>query len=397
MNVRIDNVSDELLEWCKDNDTTNEDIMTALELGYTSVKRVNELVAKKVSTLQETNTRMSLANLPVKTGQIGEEFIEDILKARWGEVANVAKNPKSGDLTLFIQHRKIIVEVKNYTHNVPTTGIEKFQRDLSTAGADGGVFISLKTPITGVTADFTIKYERGDLKTIPCAYIVSSEKSLICAAVSMIANIITSLDYISAEIHTRDKLIGSIHDLSGSLNDITRVRHDLQTTVGDIYTTLHKTALSLVTTEGYIRKSLDTMKSEIFTSVQPNLEQAIAEFASIPNYVKATPEIKSLIGKVMQHVHSQLHSADINGSMWRVSAKKCTNSQCGIALHFFANKVQVAIPLTKVAPDSLAKTFATLGKHVSVIGADECLYIDINALTFEFIREIIQSCKILLT
>ena len=158
----------------------------------------------------------------------------------------MTKSAKSGDLTLFIQHRKIVCEVKNYANNVPSSQVEKFQRDLGTTNASGGVFISLKTPISGVTSSFTIRYERTDTKTIPCAYLVSSEESAVIVATNMISQLISSFDYLNAEMYARDKVIGSVYEIADRLDDVSKIRNDLQMSIGGITSQLMKTSTGLV-------------------------------------------------------------------------------------------------------------------------------------------------------
>lgn len=375
--IVAEGLSDEVLQWMQTASPT--DIGSVVELGFANWKRATELLSKKISVTQVA--------LPVQLGQVGEDFIETILKERFKDVMNVANSSKSGDLSLFIQHRKIAVEVKNYTNPVPTSGVVKFQRDLLTTNADGGVFISLRTPITGVTTDFTIRYESTETKTIPTAYIVSSDKQAIITTVNMVSQLISSLDYVAAEIYSNDKLIGNVYDISASLEDLTRVRHDLQETIGNIQQNLYKVASGVVGVESSMRKSINDVKSELFHTVLPNLEQAMAELASIPNFNRCSPEQKKRIGSIMRSVHSVYRDL---GSMWKLSAKKCTNAQCGITIHFSASKTQLSVPLNKINPGIMINAFSMFGRRVS---ADTCLNIDIDDMTHDFICDVIIGCK----
>jgi len=100
-------------------------------------------------------------------GTIGETaFAEYIEKyTNWRDVENTSKIPQSGDLQCMINKVKTIVEVKNYTKDVPTKEIQKFMRDMdSHTETPFGIFISINTEITGkrntINVDWT---EHGQL------------------------------------------------------------------------------------------------------------------------------------------------------------------------------------------------------------------------------------------
>jgi len=380
-NYSIDSssLSEALSEWMKT--ATPEDINLALELGYINVRKVRGMVRPVVMTTTDSV-------LPVYRGQVGEEFVESVIRERFGEVANMTKNPKSGDLTLFIQHRKIVIEVKNYTNAVPVGGVEKFRRDLETSGAAGGVFVSLRTPISSITGDFTIRYERTELKNVPCAYIVSDSKNAIVVAVNMISQLINALSYVASETASRDRVIGGVYDMDNHVNQLTRVRHDMQTGIGDIVNMLHKTSLGVVTAESSLKQTLDEIKTELFHTVKPDLGQAMRELVNVPNYSKYTDETKNMIGSIMQSVQETLHTEDINGGMWKLSQKMCKNVLCDIGLNFLAKRVQVMIPRCKLGASAIANILNRFGNKVSI---DDSVYIDLDATTIDAINELIKG------
>ena len=176
---------------------TSQDVEIALNVGWRNVDYVRK---SRSSTVVIDNVQAS--EVPVYRGQVGEELVEGILRERFNDITNMTKVPKSGDITLWIAGRKTIIEVKNYTNPVPTTGIDKFRRDLSTAGAFSGVFISLHSPISGLTNDFKIHLESVDGRTVPCAYIVSSDRAQIVTSISMVIHLASSL-IVCHEMRTR--------------------------------------------------------------------------------------------------------------------------------------------------------------------------------------------------
>ena len=374
------------IEWITHASPKN--LSLAIELGYPTVDKIEDLALAKAREYINMDKQNKPSELPVAKGQVGESFIEDILVRKFGSVANVAKNPKSGDLTLYIQHNKITVEVKNYNNPVPTSGVEKFRRDLNTTNARGGIFISLKSPITSVTSDFTIKYEHCDTLTIPCAYIVSSDENAIIIAVNMISQIISSTDYINAEMYNRDRVICNVYDIAGKLDDLSKIRNDLQVEIGTIMNSLSKTTLGLVVAESNIRNSIDKIKSELFYTQLPDIVPALVELNSNPNFMKYSVELRGYIVDVMKCIQCIQHIDDITGCAWKLSAKKCSNTVSGISFNFLAAKIEVQLPRSKVSNDLIIKSLDTFGKKVNI---SDSFCIDLDAITFPWICKVIKN------
>jgi hypothetical protein len=382
------------VEWIAS--ATPEDVGLAISIGCTQVTRMNNIINVKVAAVSAGSIRMpkgfdTLSELPVVKGQVGEDYIESILRERFGDVANVAKNPKSGDLSLFLEHRKLTIEVKNYSNPVPAGTVDKFRRDLTTSGALGGIFISLKTPIANVTSDFAIRYEYADCNTVPCAYIVSSDRSYIIVAINMILQLMTSYAYIAAEVHARDKIVAGVYEIGDRLDELAKSRSGIQSDINDIGNRLIKSATQLTFVEAGIRKALDDMRGDLFHIVEPNVKQAIVQMTSIPNYCKLDDGKKAFVSRVMQCVQTTLHRDDMNGSVWKLSAKKCANVISGISLMFSAKIVQVCIPRTRVQPDILVESLTVFAKKISI---DDTINIELDVTTIEWICNIITNAGI---
>jgi hypothetical protein len=118
--------------------------------------------------------------LPVERGQIGEAIIVDLLKPVFETVENVAKQNRIGDI---IVNHIIMLEVKNYQGTVPTTQVEKFERDFREhPEMVGGVFISRSTNIAK-KATIDVSFDRHRpiiyLSNVSDNVIISSVKLLI--------------------------------------------------------------------------------------------------------------------------------------------------------------------------------------------------------------------------
>lgn len=363
---------------------SSKDVALAISFGRTIVSEIDAAVEGRIATTQKQKLS---ADLPVVKGQIGEEFVQSVLAKNFGDVANVAHSAKSGDLTLFVKHRKIIVEVKNYSNNVPTSQVEKFQRDLSTTNACGGVFISLKTPITGISDNFAIRYEYADTKTIPCAYVVSDDESAIILAVNMIVQQLQSLDYIHSEMYNRDKIISSVYEIADRLDDVSKARNDLQVNIGDITSKLMKTSLGLATAESGIRRGIDDIRGELFHSHHIDHMPMLAELEKNTYFSKQNKEIKGFVEGVMKHIYTiSQKNNPLKDIQWKLSTRKCVNSQLGIGFNIGAT-ISVTIPRTRIQSELIIKSLDMFGKKVSV---DDCLCIDLDSLTYGWIIELIQ-------
>ena len=84
-------------------------------------------------------------------GTIGEITIEKIIKDGFPDdnIINMSKSAGESDYHFMFDNFTILIEVKTYSNNVPTSEIKKFKRDLSRTGIDMGIFISTTSGITG--------------------------------------------------------------------------------------------------------------------------------------------------------------------------------------------------------------------------------------------------------
>ena len=83
-----------------------------------------------------------------EAGVIGENEMLTILQAgSWDEVTETNKKDHSGDFIIKYKDKKYIIDVKNYTDNVPGKEVRKLAKDIETKSCDGGAIISLNTGI----------------------------------------------------------------------------------------------------------------------------------------------------------------------------------------------------------------------------------------------------------
>lgn len=369
----------ELRRWLGAADQS--DVEAALQVGWRNVEYLKS--NRKVSTVV---MGQPVAELPVQRGQVGEDLVESILRERFNDVTNMTKTPKSGDITLWIGARKTIIEVKNYTNPVPTSGVDKFRRDLSTAGACAGVFISLQSPISSITTDFKIQLEPIDGRTVPCAYIVSSDRAQIITSISMCIHFASSLIGISRELYSRDQLLGSIRDLSIHVDELAGTRHNMQRELADAGERAIKNSSCIMATEIKLRGDIEKLQTELCEAVVYGGDSAII-CKSIPQYEKLSAEVKAQVDNVVKLIQDQ--PGPELASTWKVTAKKCHNVQSGCAILFSAKRVQVSIPVSKLGIGSVSQMIMQLGSKYEWGGQSHL--VDIAGETIKIISDIISG------
>ena len=85
-------------------------------------------------------------------GKQGEQEFEDLAKlhVKWPALENTSKVSHSTDRTCMIRKCKTMFEIKNYTSDIPTKEVDKFERDMEeNQDSPLGVFVSMKTNIVG--------------------------------------------------------------------------------------------------------------------------------------------------------------------------------------------------------------------------------------------------------
>ena len=360
------------------------DLGQALEIGVPLMMRILAAGSRVAGSTCGTDDDTGETDVPVYKGQIGEAVVEAALRERFGSVENVTKVSKSGDLTLFIQHRKIVVEVKNYNTVVPTTGVEKFRRDLGATNACGGVFVSLRSPIAAITSDYVVRHEPTDTHTVPCVYIVSSTPAAICVAVSMVSSIIQSLDYVVSELQSQDKIMSGVHEIADSLDNITRVRDELQVGTGQIMSSMSKITNGMLRVENNIRRVVDSMKGELFhTCTRGDTAEVLKTMVA---FARCSPAAQSHTLTIMQAVESTLHEDQLGGPVWRLSTKKCVNIASGIGVTYYAQRIEVSIPRRRVSDTTMLTALTTFGRPARI---GDAFCIALNGVTVDWICEAI--------
>ena len=107
---------------------------------------------------QEEKLRKQLERTLVSSekGKVGEREFDDLVAqyTTWGELVNTAKTSYGTDRSGKIRGCDVLFELKNYSSEVPSAEVEKFERDMEEHhDVPYGVFISYKTGIRGKKGD----------------------------------------------------------------------------------------------------------------------------------------------------------------------------------------------------------------------------------------------------
>lgn len=372
------NIADpELRKWVAG--ASPADLENALQVGWRNVEYFRK---SKPPVVMSTGA----AEIPVARGQIGEDLVENALRERFGDITNVTKTPRSGDITLWIGGRKTIIEVKNYTNPVPVAGVEKFRRDLSTTGAFAGVFVSLQSAITGVTPDFKIAMEAIDGRSVPCAYIVSCDRAQIVTSVLIATQLAAALVATTRDMYVGDSLAGTVRELATHVDELAGTRWNMQREVADAAERAVKNSACIMSTEVKLRADIEKLQGEVTVHiVHGSGTLAVAEVAG---YEKLPAEVKTAVGVVVAAVDA-IAGADIFGT-WKVTARKCVHGS-GIALLFSAKRAQALIPIGRAGPEIAPRLIMLLGAAYSW---DQGHYIDISGDTVQVIGALVAGREV---
>jgi len=176
---RLDEKSDELSEMTEElsemteelneKNTTCNNLYSELDsLKQKGQYEIDKAVTQSVSVNTEFIKHLKLENDSLKSerkeilcdfikdnnkssyeaGVIGESEMLKILQCgSWDEVSETNKIDHSGDFIIKYKNKKYILDVKNYTDNVPGKEVRKLAKDIETNSCDGGAIISLNSGI----------------------------------------------------------------------------------------------------------------------------------------------------------------------------------------------------------------------------------------------------------
>lgn len=138
-------------------------------IQYNQLDKINTQINENLNFVKDSIDKLTqYSNKSVTKGFYGEKIIENLIKYNFPDytIINNTHNPHNSDYELInLKQQKILIEIKNYTRNIPTTEINKFIDDLQKSDIQIGIFISLNTGICNKKR-FTIETYDNDKKII---------------------------------------------------------------------------------------------------------------------------------------------------------------------------------------------------------------------------------------
>lgn len=110
------------------NIINNEPIISVIDDNFKNQKNDFTILSKELVTLNEKLNKFT--NRSTNIGQLGENIVEDILNNEFKdkEIVRTTTKLHSGD---FIINNELLIEVKLYNKNVPSSEIDKFKYDIT--------------------------------------------------------------------------------------------------------------------------------------------------------------------------------------------------------------------------------------------------------------------------
>lgn len=231
--------------------------------------------------------------IAVTKGQIGEAYVQEILSQRF-VVRNNTKTARSGDLTLYIDDAKLLVEVKNYKNPVPGAEVEKFLRDLASGLQYGGVFISLASAIGGGLDG--LRFEQVGDSYLPVVYVNSAEPQVITMAVQSVYMMITAQKYVLREVYNKDALAAEIRELTEQLDVLSRGNSSYHDVIDQVSSLLRKNAQSLLLAETGLKDRIRGIRGLLYDQKVLSRDEIIAMlegFGAAPHVMDAARAVDS--------------------------------------------------------------------------------------------------------
>jgi hypothetical protein len=128
------------------------------------IERMREDMKERVGELQRIYSEAAIkakkeACVSSEIGKKGEKDFEELVAeyTSWGALTNTSKIPHNADWSCMIRKTSTLFEIKNYSSDVPTREITKFEDDMKLhSDIHFGAFLSMNTGISGKRFDKTI-------------------------------------------------------------------------------------------------------------------------------------------------------------------------------------------------------------------------------------------------
>lgn len=285
LNAQVDEISKILEMGYMINYSNNKESINTHIIANNTVENKQSLhEIKQLIIAQETNHETQLNNIistnfnnfinktielknnkSADIGKDGEQEAYDIIKNHFDDITDMHDKAHNGD---YVINDSLLVEIKNYTRNVPTKEVDKFKKDLQTTGKLGGIFWSLNTPIANI-GDMKHTSHIINGKEIPVIYLNTKNKDLIILAIKLILMEI-STKYPKSNVDNTDQLNRKFELIKTKITDLEQNMHTILTIRNIIYklseqfhSSTNNMLLELSTLEGTAKTNISLILKEL--------------------------------------------------------------------------------------------------------------------------------------
>ena len=128
------------------------DMKSLMQEGKNNMEQIGGRIQSNIDEIKNSVDYLTKSkNTSSLKGALGEETVEKIIKISFPDdtLINMSKSTAESDYHFIFDDHKIMLEIKTYSSNVPSSEIEKFKRDLKRNGCENGIFISTTSGVTG--------------------------------------------------------------------------------------------------------------------------------------------------------------------------------------------------------------------------------------------------------
>lgn len=198
---------------------------------------------------------------PVKLGQLGEAEVHAYLSELY-EVMDTTKRGHAGDFIIIVNGLRILIEVKNYSRNVPTKEVDKFYKDIdSNSSVDGGLFISLRSGISNISESFT--FIRKTFRNTPIPLVFISNRSDVLYITTAIDIILTDIQSCRLRREADIDIMNVANNLLNSVDILSQTKMILN----DLQLNMNKQILrateQVIIAESAIKHQVDKMRDSV--------------------------------------------------------------------------------------------------------------------------------------
>jgi hypothetical protein len=251
-------------------------------------------------------------------GKIGEmEFEEIALKfTQWPRLENTSKTAHGTDRKCTIRNCEVLFEIKNYSNDVPSKEVEKFQRDMEEhQDVPLGIFISLKTSIVGkksngfITMSWTNKHQLLIFINSFYTHPVQEVMTFLDMCVDIAASVFKGLKDKPQESETTLQLQGRIQQIKvfieKELKRMTELLGTLNLDKKMLIDTITKQNANYVYQAQQTKHALQGVMEILLGQVVEEVTPAVQEAATPPAPQAEAPVVAQATEAVPQHTRSR--------------------------------------------------------------------------------------------